>query len=80
MPAITNSSAKILVSGASGFIAAWIVGNLLSKGYSVRAAVRNEAKGKHLLETYDLYADRLELVIVGDIVEVCRCYSKLPDL
>lgn len=71
MPAITDSSATILVTGASGFIGTWVVDNLLRGGYKVRAAVRNEAKSKHLLEMYKSYGDKLEFCVVGDII-VCR--------
>ncbi|KAK9322287.1 NAD(P)-binding protein [Lipomyces orientalis] len=67
MPSISNSSPKILVSGANGFIGTWIVRVLLKRGYSVRAAVRNEAKGKPLLEAYRSYGDKLQLWVVGDI-------------
>jgi nucleoside-diphosphate-sugar epimerase len=77
MPAITNSSATILVSGANSFIATWAVDILLKRGYSVRAAVRAEAKGKHLLETYKSYGHKLYLSIVGDIANVCRLIRKL---
>ena len=73
MPALTSiySSNTILVTGASGFIGTWIVDILLKRGYKVRAAVRAEAKGQHLLETFKNYGNKLELCVVGDIVKVC---------
>lgn len=78
MPAIITASntATILVSGANGFLATWIVGDLLKKGYSVRAAVRTEHKGRHLLDLYKSYGDKLQLAIVGDIAKVRHPFSR----
>lgn len=70
MPAVT--SGKVLVSGANGYIAVWIVKFLLEQGFSVRGTVRSEAKTKHLKELFKSYGDKLELVIVEDITRV-RC-------
>ncbi|RDB23611.1 hypothetical protein Hypma_009300 [Hypsizygus marmoreus] len=67
MPALTSKHATVLVTGANGFIATWIVGYLLEQGYSVRAAVRIAKKGEHLLRTYASYGDKLKLVEVGDV-------------
>ncbi|KAG7443070.1 D-lactaldehyde dehydrogenase [Guyanagaster necrorhizus] len=67
MPAVTDTNSTILVTGANGFIGTWIVGHLLKGGYSVRAAVRNEGRGKHLLDIYESYGARLKLFAVGDI-------------
>lgn len=72
MPALSaiSSTPTILITGASGFIGTWTVGVLLQRGYKVRAAVRSEAKGNHLLETYKQYGDKLQLHVVGDITRV----------
>ncbi|KAF8912390.1 hypothetical protein CPB85DRAFT_1375735 [Mucidula mucida] len=70
MPALANINATILVTGANGFLATYIVGDLLKKGYTVHAAVRSEAKGAHLLELYKAYGDKLKLVIVENITKV----------
>ena len=46
-----NKEAPILVTGANGYVASWIVKNLLDKGHTVHATVRNskdEKKTKHL--------------------------------
>ncbi|KAH6904335.1 D-lactaldehyde dehydrogenase [Coprinopsis sp. MPI-PUGE-AT-0042] len=42
---------------------------LLSKGYSVRGAVRTAEKGKHLKEVFASYGDKFELVVVPDITK-----------
>ncbi|KIK57462.1 hypothetical protein GYMLUDRAFT_46356 [Collybiopsis luxurians FD-317 M1] len=71
MPVINTPHATILVSGANGFLATWIVDTLLKKGYKVRAAVRTEAKGQDLLKLFsEAYTHgELELVAVGDIAK-----------
>ena len=68
MPAIT--SGKVLVTGANGFIAAWVVKKLLEKGYTVRGTVRSEAKGTHLKEIFKEYGDKFEMIVVEDITKV----------
>ena len=56
---------RILVSGASGFIAKHIVLNLLQAGHRVRGTVRDTAKGEALRQTmvqYGAPVDRLSIV------------------
>ncbi|KAJ7016547.1 hypothetical protein C8F04DRAFT_1160741 [Mycena alexandri] len=65
----TISSGKVLVSGANGYVAVWVVRTLLEEGYSVRGAVRSPDKGKHLTELFASYGDKFELVIVPDITK-----------
>ncbi|ESK96316.1 d-lactaldehyde dehydrogenase [Moniliophthora roreri MCA 2997] len=71
MPALTDSPSNytVLVTGANGFVASWIVGILLKRGYTVHGTVRSQARGATLLETYKAYADdgKLKLVIVEDM-------------
>ncbi|KAJ3526557.1 hypothetical protein NMY22_g10117 [Coprinellus aureogranulatus] len=66
MPTV-NPGAKVLVTGANGFIPMWTVARLLEKGYAVRAAVRSAEKGRHLEEYFKKYEGKLELVVVPDI-------------
>ena len=70
MPPVA-APAKVLVSGANGFIAVWVVKDLLDAGYTVRGTVRSEAKGSHLLKTFKSAVDagKLELIVVPDITE-----------
>ncbi|KAH6912975.1 D-lactaldehyde dehydrogenase [Coprinopsis sp. MPI-PUGE-AT-0042] len=63
---IIDSGAKVLVTGANGFIAMWVVRKLLEKGYSVRATVRSEEKGVYLTDYFKNYGDKIELAIVSD--------------
>jgi uncharacterized protein YbjT (DUF2867 family) len=72
MPAISASTKPtVLITGANGFIATWLVGDLLKRGYIVRAAVRSEAKASRLLNLYgELHAKDLHIVVIGDIADV----------
>ena len=51
MPTITKGD-KVLVSGANGYIAMWVIRHLLERGYLVRGTVRSEAKGKYVKEYF----------------------------
>jgi len=57
---IKASSTKVCVTGASGFIAAHIVKQLLDAGYHVKATVRSEASRYPYLTSLDGAAERLE--------------------
>ncbi|KAF5347603.1 hypothetical protein D9756_010684 [Leucocoprinus leucothites] len=64
--------AKILVTGANGYIAIWVVRLLLEQGYSVRGTVRTADKGKYLTEYFGKRGfgpDKLEVVVVNDIAK-----------
>lgn len=63
------SPAHILLTGGSGFIGSAVLSNLLSKGYTVRAAVRTLDKSMSLQTTFKSYADagKLTFVIIPDM-------------
>ncbi|KAF8978658.1 D-lactaldehyde dehydrogenase [Cyathus striatus] len=63
------SGSKVLVTGANGYLAIWIVQRLLDRGYSVRGTVRSASKGSYLEEYFKSYADRLEVVVVSDFTK-----------
>ncbi|KAJ8482351.1 hypothetical protein ONZ51_g5410 [Trametes cubensis] len=65
MPAI--SSGKVLITGANGFIATWVVKVFLDAGFSVRGTVRSPTKADHLKTMFSSHGDRLEFVIVPDM-------------
>jgi len=44
---MTNSK-KVMVTGATGYIASWIVKYLLDEGYTVHAAIRNSSNEKKI--------------------------------
>ena len=71
MPASLPPS-KILVTGANGFIAVWVVKLLLERGYAVRGTSRTEEKNGRLRELFGKYVEegKLELTVVEDITKV----------
>ncbi|TEB26430.1 D-lactaldehyde dehydrogenase [Coprinellus micaceus] len=70
MPVLTSTNSKVLVTGANGYIGAWVVKILLDRGYSVRAAVRNSAKADILRGLFPSHAGsgKLEFAYVADLV------------
>ncbi|KAG2137915.1 hypothetical protein DEU56DRAFT_736589 [Suillus clintonianus] len=68
MPTVQPPS-KVLVSGANGYIAIWVVRTLLEKGYSVRGTVRSEEKAASLRQLFSSYGDKHEVVVVEDITK-----------
>ena len=79
MPAV--SSGKVLITGANGFMASWIMKDLLSRGFSVRGTVRSAAQIPDRSNLFPELADpdRLEFVIVSDIV-VVRSFFLSPGM
>lgn len=64
---ILNLNRKpILVTGATGFIGAHIVDNLLSRGMKVRGTTRSLAKGEAMIEARPKYKSQLEFVQIAD--------------
>ncbi|KAG8876481.1 methylglyoxal reductase (NADPH-dependent) gre2 [Tulasnella sp. 331] len=62
--------AKVLVTGASGFIAAWVCKTLLDHGYHVVGTVRSTSKGEYLQKLFEKDGhgkDKFSFVIVEDI-------------
>jgi nucleoside-diphosphate-sugar epimerase len=75
MPSV-NKGSRVLVSGANGYIAMWVVRTLLERGFTVRGTVRTEEKGE-LIKNYFKslgYGDEFEVVVVDDIVKVGNWY------
>ncbi|KAF9042293.1 NAD(P)-binding protein [Panaeolus papilionaceus] len=60
---------KVLVTGANGYLALWIIYDLLEKGFSVRGTVRSEEKGKWLDTKFSNYSDRFQWITVEDITK-----------
>ncbi|RPD65277.1 NAD(P)-binding protein [Lentinus tigrinus ALCF2SS1-7] len=67
MPAVT--SGKVLVTGANGYIAVWVVKTFLDQGFSVRGTVRSENKAGHLRSLFKDFGDKFEVVVVEDITK-----------
>ncbi|KAJ7590474.1 D-lactaldehyde dehydrogenase [Mycena floridula] len=70
MPAVLPSpKSKVLVTGANGYVAVWLISGLLERGYSVRGTVRSFQKGKFLSEKFASYGDKFELAVVEDMAK-----------
>ncbi|KAH9487453.1 Ketoreductase azaE [Psilocybe cubensis] len=81
MPAVsTNSNSKVLVTGANGFLALWIVRVLLEHGFIVRGTVRTADKGNKLKQIFSTYGDKLEWVVVPDIIVEGAFDKALEDI
>jgi len=66
MPAI-HAPATVLVTGGTGYIGAWIVRDLLERGFSVLAALRTKESGETLLGLFPEHKDKLIYAVVPDI-------------
>jgi len=64
-----SSPAKVLVTGANGYLAVWVVKKYLEAGYSVRGTVRSLSKSAFLTDKFSNYGGRFELVVVEDITK-----------
>ncbi|KAI9733985.1 MAG: hypothetical protein M1834_002642 [Cirrosporium novae-zelandiae] len=62
------SEQLILITGASGFVAAHVLNEFLSAGYKVRGTVRSENSANQVRQSHAKYADRLSFAIVPDIL------------
>ncbi|KAJ5101409.1 3-beta hydroxysteroid dehydrogenase/isomerase [Penicillium alfredii] len=60
----------ILVTGATGFIGAHVVDNLLARGFSVRGATRSSQKGEQMKAARPQYASKLDFVVVEDFTAI----------
>lgn len=56
---------KVFLTGASGFLAAHVLEQLVEQGYAVKATVRSQAKADYILARYK--GKPVEVVIVPDI-------------
>ncbi|KAF2805675.1 NAD(P)-binding protein [Mytilinidion resinicola] len=57
----------ILISGASGFVAAHVLNSFLQRGYNVRGTVRSEATAEKVKQTHSKYLKQLSFAIVKDV-------------
>jgi nucleoside-diphosphate-sugar epimerase len=57
----------ILVTGASGFVAAHVLRSFLNAGYNVKATVRSDSTAKKVLATHPGFESQLSFAIVPDI-------------
>ena len=58
-----NTPAKVLVTGANGYIAMWVIRALIERGASVKAVVRSPSKALHILKIFG--EGKVEIVVVA---------------
>ncbi len=57
----------VLITGASGFIAAHIIENFLAAGYHIRGTIRSESTAQRIRDAHPKYQDALSFTVVPDI-------------
>ncbi|KZO99091.1 NAD(P)-binding protein [Calocera viscosa TUFC12733] len=67
---VVEPHSKVLVTGANGYLATWILRTLLEQGYGVKGAVRSASKGNYLKSLFEKYGDAFSYVIVDDMAKV----------
>ncbi|KDN40497.1 hypothetical protein RSAG8_08117, partial [Rhizoctonia solani AG-8 WAC10335] len=67
MPSV-QAPATVLVTGANGFVAAWVCKSFLDAGYTVRGTVRSQSKGEQLASIFKGSEGRFEYAIVEDMI------------
>ncbi|KAI9815301.1 MAG: methylglyoxal reductase (NADPH-dependent) gre2 [Pycnora praestabilis] len=67
---VTDSShvgETVLITGASGFVAAHVLNSFLEHGYNVRGTVRSEQTAEKVRKTHSQFGDKLSFAIVKDV-------------
>ncbi|EGR44747.1 uncharacterized protein TRIREDRAFT_69688 [Trichoderma reesei QM6a] len=70
----------VFITGASGFIGTYLIGDVLKAGHRVRVAVRSEEKAQLIKELYPSALDRIESVIVSDISQLLTFQGALKGV
>ncbi|MCJ1317092.1 methylglyoxal reductase (NADPH-dependent) gre2 [Xylographa vitiligo] len=65
----SSSRQTVLITGASGFLAAHVLNEFLDHGYNVRGTVRSEETAAKVRKTHAKYGDKLSFAIVKDVAE-----------
>ncbi|KAJ5691968.1 hypothetical protein N7462_001391 [Penicillium macrosclerotiorum] len=65
-----NPMNRVLVTGATGFIGAHVVDNLLARGFSVQGTTRSTQKAEHMKAARPEYASKLDFVVVEDFTKI----------
>jgi len=66
---MTSVTKTVLLTGATGYLGAYVLQELLKKGYRVRASVRNAKKAEELQQLVPGHKGQLEFAFVADITQ-----------
>lgn len=70
MPTLqADAGAKVLVTGANGYVAMGVIQEFLQQGFLVRGKLRSQIKGEETKGIFLSYGDRFEYVVVEDITQ-----------
>ncbi|KAL5708077.1 hypothetical protein ACHQM5_018912 [Ranunculus cassubicifolius] len=74
-----DGTKTVCVTGASGYIASWLINLLLQRGYTIKASVRNPSDSTKIKHLYDLVGakERLHL-FKADLLEE-GCFDSIVD-
>ncbi|KAJ6590853.1 hypothetical protein B0H10DRAFT_2091738 [Mycena sp. CBHHK59/15] len=64
----TIDTSRLLVTGASGFLATHVIAKAFEAGYAVRGTVRSVSKGRAVQQGYSHLGDRFQFAVVEDLV------------
>ena len=62
-----RESKFFLVTGATGFIGAHVLDEILRRGHKVRAAVRSKSKAEQIAQARPQYSNLLEFTFIDDL-------------
>ncbi|KAF6748857.1 D-lactaldehyde dehydrogenase [Ephemerocybe angulata] len=69
MSPITSPS-KVLVTGGTGYLGAWVIATLLARGHTVKAVVRSAEKGASLKRDLLKHInEEVEFIVIADIIK-----------
>ncbi|KAI1328778.1 NAD dependent epimerase/dehydratase [Xylariaceae sp. FL0255] len=77
---MSSAPRYVLVTGATGFIGAHVVDNLLDRGLKVRGATRSSAKGDAMIKARPQYQDKLDFVQIDDFEKVGVFSDAVKDI
>ncbi|KAI6910103.1 hypothetical protein KC318_g5027 [Hortaea werneckii] len=74
------NTARIFLTGATGFIGSYVLQNCLKAGYKVRVSVRKEEQVQSLKRQFASHAGELDFVVIPDISKTEALGNALSDV
>ncbi|KAH7166406.1 dihydroflavonol-4-reductase [Dactylonectria macrodidyma] len=70
----------VLVTGATGLVGAHVVHCLLRKDFKVRAVVRSKTKAQNMLQSFEIFAARLDFYFIDDLTAPGVFQNAMKDI